>query len=138
MVPGPLSEDPKFITVWALDAYPRTTESAIRYAPVFARRRFIGYIWAAVTDDAVGFVPRPFAGDVAMNASVGWVARFRWGKANQVPPLALLRRWAGAPEDPTCGAVRADAESELASLDELPALVDRYPLGQNVVRGPDA
>jgi hypothetical protein len=122
MVQGPMSEDPKFRTLWAPDNYPSKTESPVRFVPVFRGKTHIGYVWAALTDDAVGYVARPAAGDDGLRAAVEWVDRFRWAKATQVPPLQVLRQFAGQAEDPLTGYVPEGAEQEAPDLGTLRAL----------------
>jgi hypothetical protein len=122
MVRGPMSEDPRFRTLWEPDNYPYTTESPVRFVPVTLGGELIGYVWAAITDDAIGYVRRAGAGSVAFNAGVEWVDRFRWAKANKVPPLQVLRQFAGQAEDPLTGYVPEGAEQEAPDLDTLKAL----------------
>ncbi|MEV0153941.1 hypothetical protein AB0H57_09405 [Micromonospora sp. NPDC050686] len=121
-----MSEDPEFQTVSVPDNYPNTTTAPVRCVPVLLGERTIGYLWAAVTDDAAGFVPRPDAGPAGLNAGIGWVQRIRWAKANQVRPLQLLRHWAGKPEHARAGLVPDVAPAEAPSLAELRA----YAQGQ--------
>ncbi|PYC73341.1 hypothetical protein C7C45_06560 [Micromonospora arborensis] len=116
---GPMSEDPEFRTVSMPDNYPDTTTSPVRILPVRLGGRTIGYLWAAVTDDAAGFVERPDAGHVGLNARIGWVQRIRWAKANQVRPLQVLRQWAGKPEHAKAGFVPDVAAQEAPSLAAL-------------------
>ncbi|NJC72172.1 hypothetical protein HC031_20980 [Planosporangium thailandense] len=82
----------------------------------------IGYLWAAVTDDALDFIPCTSGGSRANNASVKWVHRLRWAKANGITPLQALRHWAGRPEEPLTGYVPVGAEQEAPSLATLEAL----------------
>ncbi|NJC72173.1 hypothetical protein HC031_20985 [Planosporangium thailandense] len=82
----------------------------------------IGYLWAAVTDDAISFVVRDKGGDAAYNAAVRWTHRLRWAKANGITPLQALRHWAGQPEEPLTGYVPEGAEQEAPSLGALEAL----------------
>ncbi|GAB3945095.1 hypothetical protein [Micromonospora vulcania] len=125
MIRGPMSEDPEFRPVSLPDNYPGTTTSAVRVLPVRLGGRTIGYLWAAVTDDAAGFVERPDAGHVGLNAGIGWVQRIRWARANQVRPLQLLRHWAGKPEHAKAGLVPDVAVQEVPSLAELRAHAQR-------------
>ncbi|NJC72174.1 hypothetical protein HC031_20990 [Planosporangium thailandense] len=117
-----MSEDPQFHTVYLPDNYPKTTDAAVRYAPVTLTGRPVGYVWAAVTDDAGGFVGLGSSGADGFNAHVGWVARFRWAKANNVSPLHVLRHFAGLKEDERAGYVPDGAEQEAPSLDALKAV----------------
>ncbi|MEH1165542.1 hypothetical protein V6V47_09155 [Micromonospora sp. CPCC 205539] len=116
-----MSEDPEFRTVSVPDNYPDSTTSPIRVLPVQLGGRTIGYLWAAVTDDAAGFVERADARHVGLNAGIGWVQRIRWAKANQVRPLQVLRHWAGKPEHAKAGFVPDVAPQETPSLAALRA-----------------
>jgi ADP-ribosylglycohydrolase len=116
---GPMSEDPGFRTVSAPDGFAWTTTSAVRYVPVVRVGAVLGYLWAATGDDAAGFVVREAQGEDAFNASVAWVERLRWAKAQGMSPLQALRHWAGAPEDRRAGAVGRETEREAESLAEL-------------------
>lgn len=116
---GPLSEDPEFRTVSAPDEFGWTTESAVRFVPDLRGERVLGYLWAAVSDDAAGFAVTEPASDDSLNASVAWVQRLRWAKANGLTPLAALSYWAGEPEDPRAGHIPADSEREAPTLGEL-------------------
>lgn len=117
-----MSEDPKFRSVSGPDSFPSSTQAAVTYIPVMLRGSLAGYVWAAVTDDAVGYVERESLGDDAFNAGVEWVTRFRWAKANGLTPRQVLRHWAGQPEDGEAGYVPPDSENRAASLDSLRAL----------------
>jgi hypothetical protein len=122
---GPMSEDPQFRTVLAPDGFPSTTDGAVRFAPVTREGTVMGYIWAAVTDDAVGYVAREAAGDVAFNTGVGWAARFRRAKASGLTPSQALTHWAGEPEDDRAGYVPPNAEDTAPSLAALKERADR-------------
>jgi ADP-ribosylglycohydrolase len=116
---GPMSEDPEFRTVSAPDGFAWRTASAVRYVPVTRAGAVLGYLWAATGDDAAAFVVREAQGQDAFNASVAWVERLRWAKAQGMSPLQALRHWAGAPEDRRAGAVERGTEREAGSLAEL-------------------
>lgn len=125
---GPMSEDPRFQTVSAPDEFPITTDGAVRFVPVTRRGTVVGYIWAAVANDAAGYVPREAAGDDGFNTGVRWVERLLWAKANGLAPLDVLAQWAGQPEDDRAGYVPPDvaaAASTAASLSDLRALSAR-------------
>jgi hypothetical protein len=62
---------------------------------------------------------REAQGEDAFNASVAWVERLRWAKAQGMSPLQALRHWTGAPEDRRAGAVERGTEREAGSLAEL-------------------
>ena len=117
-----MSADPQFRTVSAPEEFPASTEGAVWFVPVTLRGTVVGYAWAAVTNDAAGYVPRAAAGDDGFNTGVVWVGRFRWAKANGLAPLEALARWAGEPEDELAGHVAAAARAEAASLSDLRAV----------------
>ncbi|MFI7423159.1 hypothetical protein [Nonomuraea sp. NPDC049684] len=87
-----LKDQPEFRTVYAPDAYPRTTASAVRYVPVLK------------------------------DGAVAWTGRLRWAKANGVTPLRALRHWAGEAEDARAGQVPVRQPFELPSLSALEEL----------------
>jgi hypothetical protein len=120
-----LKEDPKFETVWSPESYADTTRSAVRFVPVLKDAVVMGYLWAAVTDDAADYVPREDAGTDGFNVSVEWVQRLRAAKADGLSPLRLLRRWAGEPEDPRTGRIESGSERELPSLAALEELAEQ-------------
>jgi hypothetical protein len=120
-----LKEDPHFETVWSPESYADTTRSAVRFVPVLKDAVVMGYLWAAVTDDAADYVPREDADADGFNVSVEWVQRLRAAKTDGLGPLQLLRRWAGEPEDPEAGFIEPGSEQELPSLAALEELAQR-------------
>lgn len=115
-----MTDEPRFETVWAPDGWPWTTDGPVRYVPAVDDGGLLGYLWAAESDDAAGFVPAAAAGDRGDNADVAWVGRLRAAKASGLTPLGALRHWAGrTPDDARCGRVPRDAEARAASLAEL-------------------
>ncbi|MFE3453950.1 hypothetical protein ACFXJ8_33995 [Nonomuraea sp. NPDC059194] len=114
-----LTDEPKFRTTFAPESYARTTESAIRYVPVSIDSTIVGYLWAAVSDDAAKYVAREDAGDLGANAGVAWVQRLRQARANGLAPLQALRHWVGQEEDPRAGRIDLDTEQELPNLKAL-------------------
>lgn len=117
-----LKEDPEFRTVWSPESYADTTNSAVRFVPVLKGVAVMGYLWAAVTDDAAGYVPREDADVAGFNVSVEWVQRLRAAKADGLAPLQALRRWVGEPEDPQAGHIEPGSERELPSVAALEKL----------------
>lgn len=107
---GPTSEDPQFRTASAPDEFPWKTQSEVRFLQVQLDGVLIGYLWAAVTNDAAGFVVREAAGRVALVAELEWTRRLRWAKANGLTPLQAVRHWVGAEKDPKAGAVSGSEE----------------------------
>lgn len=120
-----LKEDPKFETVWSPESYADTTHSVVRFVPVLKNAAVMGYLWAAVTDDAADYVPREDADVDGFNVSVEWVQRLRTAKADGLAPLELLRRWVGEPEDPQAGYIEPHSEQELPSLAALEELAEQ-------------
>lgn len=116
---GPMAEDPQFRTVSAPDDFAWTTGSPVRYVPVAKAGELLGYLWAATTDDAAGFVVREAQGSDAFNASAAWVERLRWAKAQGMTPLQALGHWAVTSEDGRAGSVTPGAEHEAPDLDSL-------------------
>ncbi|MDX3068266.1 MULTISPECIES: hypothetical protein [Streptomyces] len=104
----------------APDEFPWKTQSEVRFIPVQLDGVLIGYLWAAVTDDAAGFVARGAAGRAAHVADLEWTRRLRRAKANRLTPLQAVRYWVGAEEDPKAGAV-AGTEEGAPSVEALEA-----------------
>jgi hypothetical protein len=117
---GPMSEDPQFRTVSGPDEFPWKTQSPVQFFPVLLDSALIGYLWAAVTDDAAGFVARAAAGRAGLVADLEWTRRLRWAKTNGLTPLQAIRHWVGDDEDPKAGAV-SGAEEGAPSLEALEA-----------------
>lgn len=119
MARGPLAQDPAFRTVHAPPRFPSATSSPVRCRAVTLRGQAVGYLWAATTDDAAGFVVRKAAGADAFNASVEWAERLCRVKANGLTPLQALRHWTGDDEDPKAGTL-TDQEEEHPTLAARP------------------
>jgi hypothetical protein len=112
--------------------YPAKSDGAIRYVPVTRRGEIIGYLWASVADDAASFRATPGDNLDRLGAYAAWDERLAQSRSEGLTPLAALRRWVGAPEDPRGGGIPSDAEeieavSEIAMIRELidPNYVDR-------------
>lgn len=118
-------DESRFETVWAPDEWPWETDGPVRYVPAYLKRTLLGYLWAAETDDAAGFVPASAAGDTGDNADVAWGDRLRTAKTSGLAPLAVLRYWAGQRTDERCGAVPDGAERRAGSLAEVRRLAER-------------
>jgi hypothetical protein len=108
----------------------------------------VGYLWAAETDDAAGFIRRMAADrHDTFDAAVRWDELLREAYAAGLSPSQALQGWVGRPPDPEGGAVAADAERQrapsLQALDELanpgyvepPLPVLRFPDGPPIDRG---
>ncbi|REE97158.1 hypothetical protein [Thermomonospora umbrina] len=103
--------------------YPRKTDSPVLYVPVVKDDTVLGFLWAATTDDAAGYVRREWAGPAASQTSVPWLDVLAAAQSEGLSPLRALRRAIGAEELPEAGAVPAGAEirnaPSLAALREL-------------------
>lgn len=119
MPKGPLSESPKFETLYIPDDYPHTTDSAVWYLPVVLRGRIVGYLWAATTDDAIALTRCPEAGNTGIYAAIRWTERTRWAKRKGIRPLVLLRRFVGQAEDSRGGYIPRVKPKLAPSLDAL-------------------
>jgi hypothetical protein len=113
-------------------SYPTEADGAIRYVPVTRGNEIVGYLWAAIDGEAASF--RATDGDNLdrLGVSAAWDGRLRESYAEGLTPLAALRHWVGAPEDPRGGGISPDAEereaaSETAMMREVidPNYVDR-------------
>ncbi|MFC0531053.1 hypothetical protein [Phytohabitans kaempferiae] len=90
--------------------YRALTDGAIQYVPVLRDGETVGYLWAAVADDAASFLrvlEEPL--DRSLDAAIAWSRRLREAEAEGLTPQQALRRWIGAPPDPEAGAIPADA-----------------------------
>jgi hypothetical protein len=114
-----LKDQPSFRTVRAPASYPRTTSAAVRYVPVLKGDTVLGYLWAAVTDDAAQYVPRAQAGDDGLDAGIAWTRRLREAVADGLAPLEALARWAGEAEDERAGRVPPGTPFTLPDLSAL-------------------
>jgi hypothetical protein len=100
--------------------YSFLTESAVRYVPVTNAGEVLGYLWAAVDDDAADFVPRLPAEERGNLAMGPWISRLDQAKQEGLTPIEALRRWIGEPEDARAGGIAGDAEiREASSLEAL-------------------
>ncbi|GAA2664837.1 hypothetical protein [Nonomuraea recticatena] len=112
-------DNPEFHTVDAPDEWSWTAAGAIRCVPVSHQSRLLGYLWAALREEAAGFAPAGSATAHGRNAAIAWAKRLRQAKAANDSPLAALERWADEPEDPLFGMVPAGQWEELSSLAAL-------------------
>lgn len=112
--------------------YSATAEGAVRYVPVTRGGEVVGYLWAEIDGEAASF--RATVGDNmdGLGVSAAWDRRLRESYAEGLTPLAALRQWIGAPEDPRGGGISPDVEekeaaSETAMVREVidPNYVDR-------------
>ncbi|WP_052809289.1 hypothetical protein [Streptomonospora alba] len=100
--------------------YKSATDSAVRYVPAYRGDFLLGYLWAAETDDAAGFVPRVKARLDGHIAESRWTTRMQRCESEGLSPLAMMRSWIGAEEDPTAGRIPVGVEERRApGLPEL-------------------
>lgn len=110
---GPLVSAP-------LENYASETDAPVRYLPVRLDSVVVGYVWAAVTDDAAGYLPRPEAGRTGEIAAGLWQLRFSDAYRAGRPATDALRRFPSFAADRLSGVVGPDATEDLASgLTEL-------------------
>lgn len=119
MAKGPLSESPKFQTLYLPDDYPCTTESAVWFLPVVLQGRIVGYLWASTTDDAIALERCPDAGVIGIVAAARWTERTRWAKRKGIRPLDLLGRFVGRAEDSKGGYIPRVKPRLAPNLDAL-------------------
>ncbi|MFD0902531.1 hypothetical protein [Actinomadura sediminis] len=102
-------------------SYGLTTAGPVRHLPVVRDDGLVlGYLWAAVHDNAARYLPRDDAAAIGSLAANAWVPRLRELHAQGVPALEALERCRSFPPDPTAGHVRPDARTQQSeSLDEL-------------------
>jgi hypothetical protein len=102
------------------------TDSAVRYVPVMLGGQVLGYLWAAVDDDAADFMPRSQVGAPANLAMRPWIERLDQAKQEGLSPMEALRRWIGQPEDPDVGGIAAGAEiRDAPSVEALKEIASR-------------
>ncbi|WP_157116364.1 hypothetical protein [Nocardia vaccinii] len=110
---GPLVSAP-------LESYPSETDAPVRYLPVRLNSVVVGYVWAAVTDDAAGYLPRAQAGRTGEIAAGLWQLRFSDAYRAGQPATDALRRLPGFAADRLSGIAGPGAAEDLASgLTEL-------------------
>ncbi|RKS74712.1 hypothetical protein BZB76_3229 [Actinomadura pelletieri DSM 43383] len=101
-------------------SYEDSARGSVRYVPVTLGGELIGYLWAANTEQAAGFVRRLKGPRAALRAPLLWSERLDAAATGGLEPLEALRKWRGAPEHAEGGGVPADAaEEEAKSVDEL-------------------
>ena len=109
---GPLVSAP-------LPNYPAETDAAVRYLPVHLGSAVVGYVWAAVTGDAAGYLPRAEAGRTGEIAAGLWQLRFSDAYTAGQPATLALSRFPGFAADRLSGAI----DREVAPI-EAPGLAD--------------
>lgn len=109
---GPLVSAP-------LQTYPADTGSAVRYLPVRLDSAVVGYVWAAVTGDAAGYLPRARAGRTGEIAAGLWQMRFSDGYLAGQPATVALSRFPAFAADRLSGVIGPEATAI-----EAPGLAD--------------
>ncbi|RDI68079.1 hypothetical protein [Nocardia pseudobrasiliensis] len=103
-----------------LRTYATETASPIRYLPVRLDELVAGYIWAAITGEAAGYLPRTQAGRAGEIAAGLWQLRMSDAYLAGEPATTALTRCRDQPADRLSGVVGADAvEYEASTLAEL-------------------
>ena len=122
---GVLGADvPRFRCVRTPATYPRSTDGPVRYAPVSAGGRVLGYLWVSADGEAADFVPRDDAGDDGLNADVAWVTRLRTSRKRKQTAAEAFEYWVaeGAADGTTVGPPRPAPDLEaLRALAARPA-----------------
>jgi hypothetical protein len=111
-----------------LQTYAADTDASVRYLPVRLDSVVVGYIWAAVTGDAAGYLPRAQAGRTGEIAAGLWQLRFSDAYLAGQPATAALSRCRTFPADRLSGVVGPEAtELEAPSLADLRQLAGEPP-----------
>ncbi|MEV5442157.1 hypothetical protein AB0N23_06365 [Streptomyces sp. NPDC052644] len=72
-------------------AYDGWTDGPVRYFPVHDQGKTVGYLWAAIENEAAGYEPRTAAGDVAFFAGVPLLLSFAKAYQARISPLDALK-----------------------------------------------
>ncbi|MFB4317471.1 hypothetical protein [Actinomadura sp. 21ATH] len=111
----------------ALPGYGLDTAGPVRYVPVVKDEVTLGYLWAAVEDEAAMYLPRADAGLDGANAAGAWIRRLRDLHAGGVAAEEVLGRCRAVPDDGEAGAVPLVApEERMPGLQELRDLASVY------------
>ncbi|MCQ0022515.1 hypothetical protein M4914_05795 [Streptomyces somaliensis DSM 40738] len=73
-------------------AYDGWTDGPVRYFSVHKEGHTVGYLWAAVEDDAAGYEPRTAAGDAAFSAGVPLLLSLAEAHQAGTPSLDALKK----------------------------------------------
>ncbi|GAA0567971.1 hypothetical protein [Actinomadura livida] len=104
-------------------SYAARTAAPVLFYPVTRGGTVLGYVWAALSEQAAAYLRRAAAGRDGEIAGGLWEARLAHAFGAGVPAADAVRRLRGTPEDPLAGGVAADAqEGRAAGLDELDRL----------------
>jgi hypothetical protein len=110
---GPLVSAP-------LPNYATETDAPVRYLPVLLDSTVVGYVWAAVTGQAAGYLPRAQAGRAGEIAAGLWQLRFSDAHLAGQPATAALSRLPSFAADPLSGVIApGTAEREAPGLAAL-------------------
>jgi hypothetical protein len=121
-----------------MDHFPDDTESPVQYFPVTMGDEVVGYIWAAETDDAAGFVRRLAAErHDTFDAAVHWDELLQEAYTAGLPPLQALQSWVGQPPDPEGGGIAADAVRQRAASLRALGNIANPGYEEQVLRFPD-
>ncbi|HEU5027030.1 MAG TPA: hypothetical protein VFV01_19090 [Spirillospora sp.] len=116
---GPLVSAP-------MPAYPEETAGPVVHLPVVLGGNLVGYVWAAVSGDAAGYLRRVPAGRAGEIATGLWKARLSDAFEAGVHAVQAIRAFRGLPEDHLSGTVPADAaEQQAPGLADLRRLAER-------------
>ncbi|MFI6165457.1 hypothetical protein ACIBCN_01605 [Nocardia sp. NPDC051052] len=120
---GPLRSVP-------LQTYADDTDAPVRYLPVRMNGTVVGYIWAAITGEAGGYLPRTQAGRAGEIAAGLWQLRFSDAYLAGQPATVALNRCRAFPADRLSGVIGADAiEREVSGLTEVKRLAEETTTG---------
>ncbi|MFJ4658138.1 hypothetical protein ACIP5Y_43300 [Nocardia sp. NPDC088792] len=72
--------------------YAHETASPVTFLPVTLSGSVVGYVWASISDEAAGYLPRTAAGGTGLVAGGLWRARLSDAHAAGLPVLEALRR----------------------------------------------
>ncbi|MFB8277351.1 hypothetical protein [Nocardia colli] len=115
---GPLMSAP-------LQNYATETASPVRYLPVRLDGQVVGYVWAATTGEAAGYLPRTQAGRIGEIAAGLWQLRFSDAYLAGEAATTALARCRAFPADRLSGVVGADAvEYEATTLTAVRHVAD--------------
>ncbi|MFG2017232.1 hypothetical protein [Actinomadura geliboluensis] len=123
----------------AAPSYAHWTREPVIYYWVRLRGRVIGCLWGSTGRQAAGFLLAPDVSEAEMFAADRWEDRLAEAYAADVPAAEAVRRWKGAAEDPTAGAIAADEPErqapDLRALHQIVAPGHPAPEGPSVQDG---
>jgi hypothetical protein len=110
----------------APESYPQEAAGPVAYLPVVLGGNLLGYVWAAASGDAAGYLRRVPAGQAGQIAAGLWELRLAKAFRAGTDALQAIRTFRGLAEDFLSGTVPADAaEQQAPSLDDLKRLAER-------------